>query len=211
MGGELRPRPIVVPQGSAPQCWAAATTSWLQLNKSRPQLNKQQLLDRYGDPNKGGSLGHASPKWDTYCSDLNLVVSEVRTLLDIEGWKQKAAKENPSRPPLTPGEAVALFNAQAKKFADSTLGFLSNKGYGLFMFAHTHSRLRGTISHMVVLFGVHRVDGEPNLIVMDPAKAAIRDLPMSEIFNIPIVILSTREARTPKDLPVAVGVPSEDT
>ena len=47
MGIEIRPRPIVVPQGSAPQCWAAATTSWLQLHKSRPQLNKQQLLDEF--------------------------------------------------------------------------------------------------------------------------------------------------------------------
>lgn len=211
MGVELRPRPIVVPQGTAPQCWAAATTSWLQVNKNRPQLNKQQLIDRYGDPKKGGSLGHASPKWDTYCNDLNLVVSEVRTLLTIDGWKQKAAKENPSRPPLTPGEAVALFNAQATKFLDSTRAFLSLKGYGLFMFAHTHSRLRGTISHMVVLFGVHRVGGEPNLIVMDPAKPAIRDLPMFEILNIPIVILSTREPRTLKDLPVVSGVASEDT
>ena len=135
----------------------------------------------------------------------------MRTLLDIEGWKQKAAKEKPSRPPLTPGEAVALFNAHAAKFVVSTRAFLDEKGYGLFMFAHTHSRLRGTISHMVVLFGVHRVGGEPNLVVMDPAKPAIGDLPMSEIFNIPIVILSTRETRKLTDLPVASGVPSEDT
>jgi hypothetical protein len=146
-----------------------------------------------------------------YCGDLDLVVSDVRTLLTIDGWKQKAAKENPSRPPLTPGEAVALFNAQATKFLNSVRGFLNEKGYGLFMFAHTHSRWRGTISHMVVLFGVHRVGGEPNLVVMDPAKPAIRDLPMAEILNIPMVILSTREARTLQHLPVVSGVANEDT
>jgi hypothetical protein len=203
MGIELRPKPIAVPQGTAPHCWAAATTSWLQVHRDRPQLNRQQLVDRYGDPKNGGSLGHLSPKWDIWLSDLNLTISELNTLhtideierlrnVDIENQNKKNGTKNP---PITKGEAVRLFNLQGDRFFNGTQQLLRKKGHTLFLFAHTRSAFRGVISHMVVLFGLRRVGGEPNLIVMDPARRAIRDLPMFELLEKPVVNLWVREDR----------------
>jgi hypothetical protein len=80
-------------------------------------------------------------------------------------------------------------------FFNGTQQLLRKKGYTLFLFARTRSAFRGVISHMVVLFGIRRVGGEPSMIVMDPARGAVRDLPMFEILEKPIVNLWAREDR----------------
>jgi hypothetical protein len=72
MGLELSPRPVPVKQGAGPLCWAAAVRSWLTVNAERPQLNKQQLIDRYGNPKKGGSISFQDEGWTRLFEDMNL-------------------------------------------------------------------------------------------------------------------------------------------
>ena len=63
MGLEIEPRPVEVLQGKGPKCWAASVTSWLTVNKNRQQLNMQQLIENYGNPEKGGAFLIAIPNF----------------------------------------------------------------------------------------------------------------------------------------------------
>lgn len=219
MGLELSPRPPPVAQGRAPHCWAAATTSWLTLHRDRPQLNRQQLVDRYGDPKQGGSTGHNSPRWKAYCDDLRLYPSEVRTLLSrksIEAREnlaidQQNQRDGGQRPKIAPERVAELLNMQADTFSRSSNQLLRLRGYVLLIFAHTRSRLMGTVSHMAVVFDTQIILEEPNLVIMDPNQAgSIRPLPMFELLDLAMVNLMISEVRTKDHKPLVTLLRNDD-
>jgi hypothetical protein len=158
MGVELAPRPVQVKQALGPKCWAAAFTSWLTVNKNRPQLNQQQLIERYGNPEKEGSISFKDDKWLELVEDMRLTNSYVVTPKKFED-KPPAERDNALR-------------AQEREYKKGVEHYLKEHGYLLLVFNHTRSRVRGFISHMVVVFGTKTKDNRLTLTVMDPTQGA---------------------------------------
>ena len=182
MGVELSPRPVQVRQELGPKCWAAAFTSWLTVNKNRPQLNQQQLIERYGNPEKGGSISFKDAKWLELVADMNLSNSYVVT-----------PKTFDDKPIV---ERLKAQRAQEAEFKKGVEHYINLHGYLLLVFNHTRSRLRGIVSHMVVVFGTRIVDDRLTLTVMDPTQGGFRSMGFSELLGNPTVLIFTQETVT---------------
>jgi hypothetical protein len=165
MGLELSPRPALVSQGAGPLCWAAAVRSWLSVNAERPQLNKQQLIDRYGNPKKGGSISFQDEAWTRLLDDMHLEPTAV----------------------LHPvaANAITFFIRVQKR--------LANFGYLVLIFNHSKG-----VSHALAVFGIRTL---PNLgavlHVMDPTVGDHIFFRIDRLFELPVVILNTRERLDP--------------
>jgi len=187
MGVLLSPRPAQVKQELGPKCWAAAFTSWLTVNKNRPQLNQQQLIERYGNPERGGSISFKDEKWPELVNDMNLSNSKVVTPQKFD-----------DRPAA---DRAKLLRTQEKVFKDGLEYYLTEHGYVLLVFNHTRSRLRGFVSHMIVVFGTEVIDDGLTLTVMDPTKGGFRSLSFQELLGNPTVLIFTYEKVSPERKP----------
>jgi hypothetical protein len=194
----LSPTPIPVKQEEGPHCWAAAVTSWIALNRDRPQLNQRQLIDRYGNPEKGGSISFRDPKWPDLERDMrfaNSVIVHLRTFEDVKDPNERAKRKR----------------LQEREFKLGVEFHLLKFGYLLMVFNHTRSRFFGFVSHMVVVFGTMIVDEELNLQVMDPTKGGLRPMPIFELLGNPTVLLHTIEqvSKSRKPFPKVTEFPDE--
>lgn len=164
MGVILDPRPLPVFQGTGPRCWAAAMTSWLTVNKNRPQLNLQQLINRYGNPSKdpkvAGSIDFKSPKFSQLKDDFSLNQ-------DIFVFNSDTARR-------------AFFGIQKR---------LRTYGY-LIVIIHVEPG----ISHALAAFGIQTLGPKGAVLrVMDPAKGDYDERRLDFLFDKGVLILSTLE------------------
>ena len=178
MGIQLIPAPVKVSQGSAPTCWAACTTSWLTVNKDRPQLNMKQLIDRYGDPKKNGGISFQDPKWKELVKTMAWTNSLI---VQIVGTK-------------APGSTSQL---SLVDLADTVEETLFTRGYILLVDNHTPGTpISQGISHMYVVYGVTQTgDGGYEMLVMDPSPQHRSRVTVGTFLNHHIVLIGTLEKK----------------
>lgn len=181
MGIRITIAPPFASQGKAPHCWAACTTSWLAVNKDRPQLNLKQLVDRYGDPKKDGGISFQDEKYERLRSDLRWTnSSHVDVVLRL----------GPSRG----GRKQLTLPGFAKEVEDA----LFRRGYLLLVDNHTPgSIISEGVSHMYVVYGVVDLrSGGHELLVMDPSSSSRKRLSVAAFVDHHIALLGTYEEIT---------------
>ena len=179
MGIQLIPAPVKVSQGSAPTCWAACTTSWLTVNKDRPQLNMKQLIDRYGDPKKNGGISFQDSKW----TDLMKAMRWTNSLI-VQVVGTKAAGSS--------GSQLTLI-----ELADTIEETLFTRGYILLVDNHTPGTpLSQGISHMYVVYGITQTgDGGYEMLVMDPSPKHLSRVTVGTFLNHHIALIGALEKK----------------
>lgn len=178
MGIQLIPAPVKVSQGSTPTCWAACTTSWLTVNKDRPQLNMKQLIDRYGDPKKNGGISFQDPKW--------------RVLVQTMAWTNSLVVEVVGTKASGSIGQLTLID-----LADTIEETLFTRGYILLVDNHTPATpISGGISHMYVLYGITATgDGGYEMLVMDPSPQHRSRVTVGTFLNHHIVLVGAVEKK----------------
>jgi hypothetical protein len=179
MGIQLIPAPVRVSQGSAPTCWAACTTSWLTVNKDRPQLNMKQLVDRYGDPKLNGGITMTDPKWEQLRANLRWTNSTIALIV-------AATNTNNREKQLTLIE-----------LADTIEETLFTRGYILLVDNHTPgTAITKGISHMYVVYGITQLSGGGyDMLVMDPSPQNRTRVTVGTFLNHHIALIGCYEKK----------------